>query len=335
MTQLKPSMPGAAAIGTLALLLAASPADAASPRQMPSFSRASEWVNSPPLTPAALRGKVVLIQFWTYTCINWLRTLSYVRTWAEKYKPHGLVVIGVHSPEFEVEKNLENVRRAAKQLRVGHPFVIDNDFAIWRAYDNHYWPALYIADAEGRIRYHHFGEGRYEQTEKMIQRLLAEAGNRNVPEAFIPVSGHGVEADADWSNLGSPETYLGSERTENFSSSTEKLRLNHWTRSGDWTVGRQSIVLQKPNGRIAYRFHARDLHLVMGARHGERVRMRVLIDGRPPGAAHGADVNAQGHGVVMEPRLYQLIRQSKPILDRTFEIEFLDSGVEALVFTFG
>jgi thiol-disulfide isomerase/thioredoxin len=347
MTPFKTSLATAAA-GTLsALLFVASPAEAASPLQMPSIDRGSIWLNTSPLKDAGLRGKVILVQFWTYTCINWLRTLPYIRAWADKYKAQGLVVIGVHSPEFEVGKDLENVRRSARELRVGHPVVIDNDFAIWRAYNNRYWPALYIADAQGRIRHHQFGEGRYEETEKVIQRLLAEAGNRGISSELVSVQGRGAEAAADWNNLQSPETYLGFDRTENFASAggrvsgarrvytvPTKLALNHWAVSGEWTIGEQAIVLHKANGRIVYRFHARDLHLVMGAR-GAPVRMRVLIDGKPPGAAHGADIDAQGNGLVAEPRLYQLVRQPKPILDRQFEIEFLDSGVEAFVFTFG
>lgn len=347
MTQLKTSFPTAAAATFSAFLLGASPAEAAPPREIPSFSRATEWLNSPALSAAALRGKVVVVQFWTFTCINWLRTLPYVRAWAEKYEAQGLVVIGVHSPEFEVEKNLQDVRQAATELRVDYPVAIDNDFAIWRAYNNRYWPALYIADAQGRIRHHQFGEGGYEQTEKIIQRLLAEAGNRGIRQDLVSVDGRGAEAAADWESLQSPETYVGSDRAENLASAggvfdkrrvyaaPVKLLLNHWALSGDWTIGKQAIVLNKANGRIMYRFHARDLHLVMGAARGAPVRLRVLIDGRPPGAAHGVDVDANGDGVVAEPRLYQLIRQPQPIIDRHFQIEFLDSGVEAFVFTFG
>ncbi len=336
-----------AAISMFAFLLTL-PADAAPIRQLPAFSQSGEWLNSPPLMPAALRGKVVLIQFWTYTCINWLRTLPYVRAWASKYKDHGLVVIGVHSPEFDVEKDLQNVRRAVTEMRIGYPVVTDNDFATWRAYDNHYWPALYIADDKGRIRYQHFGEGEYEETEKVIQRLLAEAGNRGVGQALVTVDARGAEAAADWRSLRSPETYVGFDRAENFASpggfvrnrshtytAATPLRLNHWSLSGDWAIGRQAIALHKANGRISYRFHARDLHLVMGSTSGKAVRMRVLIDGRPPGAAHGVDVDANGNGLVTEPRLYQLIRQPMPIIDRQLEIEFLDPGVEAFVFTFG
>jgi thiol-disulfide isomerase/thioredoxin len=301
------------------------------------------------LTAAGLRGKVVLIDFWTYSCINWLRSLPYVRAWAEKYKDQGLVVIGVHAPEFEFEKNVDNVRRAAKNMRVDYPIAIDSDHAIWRAFKNDYWPALYFVDAQGHIRHHQFGEGDYEQSERIVQQLLAEAGIRGVGHELVSVDGRGAEAAADWSSLKTPENYVGYERTENFVSSDgviadkhhvyaapARLRLNHWALSGDWTVQKQSVVLNKADGRIAYRFHARDLHLVMGpAARGASVRFRVLIDGQPPAAAHGTDVDEQGNGTVIEQRLYQLIRQPAPIADRQFEIEFLDSGVEAFSFTFG
>ena len=317
--------------------------------ELPSLGGATGWLNSPPLTAAGLRGKVVLIDFWTYSCINWRRTLPYVRAWAEKYKDQGLVVIGVHSPEFEFEKNVDNVRRAAKDMRIDYPIAIDSDHAIWRAFKNEYWPALYFVDAQGHIRHHHFGEGEYEQSEMIIQQLLAEAGNGGIGHDLVSVDARGAEAAADWGNLKSPENYVGYERTENFASpggavldkrrvyaAPARLRLNHWALSGDWTVEKQATVLNKANGRIAYRFHARDLHLVMGpAARGTSVRFRVLIDGQPPGAAHGVDVDEQGNGTVTEQRMYQLIRQPKPIADRQFEIEFLDSGVEAFAFTFG
>ena len=317
--------------------------------QFPSLGGATEWLNSQPLTPAGLRGKVVLIDFWTYTCINWLRTLPYVRAWAEKYKDQGLVVIGVHTPEFAFEKNVDNVRRAAKEMRIEYPIAIDSDYAVWRAFKNNYWPALYFIDAQGRIRHHQFGEGEYEQSEKVIQQLLAEAGSAAIGRELVSVDARGVEAAADWGNLRSPENYVGYERTENFASPggavlnkrhvyavPARLGLNQWALSGDWTVEKQAAVLNKANGRIAYRFHARDLHLVMGpAARGTSVRFRVLIDGQPPGAAHGVDVDEQGNGTVTEQRLYQLIRQPQPIADRQFEIEFLDPGVEAYAFTFG
>ena len=317
--------------------------------ELPALGSATGWLNSPPLTAAGLRGKVVLIDFWTYTCINWLRTLPYVRAWAEKYKNQGLVVIGVHAPEFAFEKNVDNVRRAAKDMRVDYPIAIDSDHAIWRAFKNEYWPALYFVDAQGRIRHHHFGEGEYEQSERVIQQLLTEGGNAGIDKKLVSVDGRGAEAAADWGSLRSPENYVGYERTESFASSggamldkrrvyaaPTRLRLNQWALSGDWTVGKQATVLNKANGRIAYRFHARDLHLVMGpAARGTSVRFRVLIDGQPPGAAHGIDVDDQGNGTVSEQRLYQLIRQPKPIADRQFEIEFFDSGVETFAFTFG
>jgi thiol-disulfide isomerase/thioredoxin len=317
--------------------------------ELPSLGGANEWLNSPPLTAAGLRGKVVLVDVWTYTCINWLRTLPYVRAWAEKYKGQGLVVIGVHSPEFPFEKNIDNVRRAAKDMRVDYPIAIDNDFAIWHALNNEYWPALYLVDAKGRIRHHQFGEGGYEQSERIIQQLLTEAGSGNVAGGVASIDAHGAEAPPDWGNLKSPENYVGYDRTENFASpggavlgatrlyaAPAKLKLNYWALSGDWTVGNRAAALNKPNGRIVYRFHARDLHLVMGpAAKGTSVRYRVLIDGQPPGAAHGIDVDNQGNGAVTEQRLYQLIRQPQPIADRQFEIEFLDPGVEAFAFTFG
>ena len=317
--------------------------------EFPSLGGATGWLNSPPLTPAGLRGKVVLIDVWTYTCINWLRTLPYVRAWAEKYKNQGLVVIGVHSPEFAFEKNVDNVRRAAKDMRVDYPIAIDSDHAVWGALKNEYWPALYIVDAQGRIRHHQFGEGEYEQSERIIQQLLAEAGNPGIANDLVSVDAGGAEAPADWGSLKSPENYVGYGRTENFASPggavadkrhgytvPARLKLNGWALSGDWTIRKPSTVLNKPNGRIAYRFHARDLHLVMGpAAPGTSVRFRVFIDGKPPGPAHGVDVDDQGNGTVAEQRMYQLIRQAKPIADRQFEIEFLDSGVEAFAFTFG
>jgi thiol-disulfide isomerase/thioredoxin len=317
--------------------------------ELPTFDGATGWLNSPPLTAAGLRGKVVLIDVWTYTCINWLRTLPYVRAWAEKYKNQGLVVIGVHSPEFAFEKNVDNIRRAAKDMRVDYPIAIDSDFAIWRALKNQYWPALYIVDAQGRVRHHQFGEGGYDQSERIIQQLLSEAGNSGIGHDLVSVDARGAEVAADWSDLRSPENYVGYGRTENFASpggavldkprvyaAPAQLKLNHWALSGDWRMQKQATALNKPNGRIAYRFHARDLHLVMGpAASGTSVRFRVLIDRKPPGAAHGVDVDDQGNGTVTEQRMYQLIRQPKPIADRQFEIEFLDPGVEAFAFTFG
>ena len=297
-----------------------------------SLETATAWLNSAPLTAAGLRGKVVLVSFWTYSCINWLRSQPYLRAWAEKYRDRGLVVVGVHSPEFGFEKDLDNVRRAAQALRVGYPIAVDSNHAIWDAFDNQYWPALYFIDAKGKTRHHHFGEGQYDRSEETIQQLLAAAGYPGVGAELVPVTGSGREAAADWSSLRSPESYLGSRRREN----PGEGKLNHWTLSGDWAVGNEAITLHSPGGKIGYRFHARDLHLVMGpAAAGAPGRFRVRLDGKVPGAAHGLDLDPQGTGQVTEPRLYQLIRQSQPIVDRGFEIEFLDPGVEAFGFTFG
>jgi thiol-disulfide isomerase/thioredoxin len=318
--------------------------------RMPSLAGATQWLNSPPLTADGLRGSVVLVDFWTYTCINWLRTLPYIRAWAEKYQDHGLVVIGVHTPEFDVEHDLDNVRRAVKDLRVDYPVAVDNDYAIWSAFDNHYWPALYFVDAQGQIRHHRFGEGDYEESEMILQQLLAETGiSGGVGHDLVSVDARGVEAAADWDSLRSPENYLGYERTEYFASSNgavldtphvyaapARLPLNHWALAGDWTLQRQAILLNQAEGRITYRFHARDLHLVMGPVARETpVRFRVRIDGQPPGAGHGTDVDDQGDGTVTEPRLHQLVRQPGPVSERTFEITFLDPGVQAYAFNFG
>ena len=314
----------------------------------PSLRGATAWLNSPPLTAEGLRGKVVLVDFWTFTCVNWLRTLPYVRAWAAKYKDKGLVVIGVHTPEFTVEHEIANVRRAAEAMRVGYPVAVDNDFGVWRAFNNNAWPAVYVADAQGRIRYHHLGEEEYERTERVIQQLLAEAGATGVPTDLSAVEPRGTEVAADWNDLKSGETYVGSEKAENFASPggasgkaqaytiPARLTLNRWGLAGEWTVGKEIATAGKPNARIAYRFHARDVNLVMGpGKAGGPVRFRVLVDGHAPEAAHGTDTDAQGSGTVTEPRLYQLIRQPKPIVDRTFEIEFLDPGVDAFCFTFG
>jgi thiol-disulfide isomerase/thioredoxin len=315
--------------------------------ELSSLGSATEWLNSQPLTANSLRGRVVLIDVWTYTCINWLHTAPYVRAWAEKYKDLGLVVIGVHAPEFPFERNVDNVRRAVKERGLSYPVAIDNDFAIWRAFRNIAWPALFFIDAQGRVRHQHFGEGEYEQSERFIKKLLAEAGATGIGQELISVEGIGPEAAADWSSLRSPETYVGYERTERFAglavrdknhvyAGTAKLGFNQWGLSGDWTVTRGAAALNKAGGRIAYRFRARDLHLVMGpAAVGRPVRFRVFVDGQPPGPAHGVDVDDQGNGTATEQRLYQLIRQPKPITDRLFEIEFLDPGVEAFAFTFG
>jgi thiol-disulfide isomerase/thioredoxin len=317
--------------------------------ELPSFGGATGWINSPPLTPAGLRGQVVLVDFWTYTCINWLRQLPYLRAWAEKYSGQGLVVVGVHTPEFPFEHDAGNVRRAVRDMRIDYPVAIDNDYAVWSAFDNNYWPALYFADAQGRIRHHHFGEGEYQQSEMIIQQLLAETGSTDAGHDLVSVDARDAEAPADWASLRSPENYTGYERTENFASPGDavlgehhayttpaQLRLNHWALSGDWTIEEQAATLNEAGGQITYRFHARDLHLVMGpAVPGTSVRFRVLIDGQPPGAAHGADVDDQGTGTVAEQRLHQLIRQPGPITDRTFEITFLDPGIQAYSFTFG
>jgi thiol-disulfide isomerase/thioredoxin len=339
--------------GRLAALAAAVPqpgcAAAGAERSMPSLGGAAGWLNSPPLTADGLRGRVVLVQFCTYTCINWLRTLPHVRAWAAKYAPRGLVVLGVHTPEFEFEKDVGLVRPALAGMGVDYPVALDPGYAVWRAFRNAYWPALYLVDASGRIRHQHFGEGEYEGSERQIQRLLAESGAAGVGGDLVRVDARGVELGADWGSLRTPETYLGYDRAESFASpgglladaqreyaAPPALRLNQWALSGAWTVGRQSAVLERPGGRIACRFHARDLHLVMGAAgRGKRARFRVRVDGEPPGAAHGADTDAGGGGVAAEPRLYQLVRQPAPVVDRRFEIEFLDAGAEAFAFTFG
>jgi len=321
--------------------------------KLPSLRNATAWLNSTPLTAADLRGKVVLVEFWTYSCINWRRQLPYVRAWAGKYKAQGLVVIGVHSPEFSFEKRIDNVRQAAKEIGIDYPIAVDNDHAIWRDFNNEYWPALYFIDAQGRIRHHQFGEGEYQQSELIIQQLLYESGVANVSHELVSINPEGAEAAADWNDLKSGENYVGYGRTENFVSPggarpdrrdgyalPARLELNQWALSGDWTMGREAVVSNeasnKADGRIIYRFHARDLHLVMGpATPGMPVRFRVLIDGHPPGTAHGVDVDEQGNGTASEPRMYQLIRQPGPIVDRQFEIQFLDSGAEAFSFTFG
>lgn len=331
------------------ILLAAVLAGATGNAELSALGTASGWINTAPLTPAGLKGKVVLIDFWTYTCINWLRTLPYVRAWTEKYQEQGLVVIGVHTPEFGFEKNVDNVRRAVKDLRVEFPVAMDNAYSIWRGFDNHYWPALYFVDAQGKVREHQFGEGDYAKAERVIQRLLMETGAKGVSRDLVSVEGSGVEAPPNWGNLKSPENYLGYLRTENFASPGGAMRgapklysippslgLNAWALSGNWTMGAEATVLNMPMGRVVYRFHARDLHLVMGpGTPGKSVRFRVLIDGEPPGAAHGVDVDEQGNGVADWQRMYQLIRQSGPIGDRQFEIQFLDAGMEIFAFTFG
>jgi thiol-disulfide isomerase/thioredoxin len=316
--------------------------------RMPALGGATGWLQTQPLATAGLRGKVVLIDFWTYSCVNWVRTLPYVRAWAEKYRSAGLVVIGVHSPEFEFEKSVDNISRAVADLRVTYPVAIDSDFALWRAFSNEYWPALYVTDAQGRIRHHQFGEGGYERTERVIQQLLAETGAANVDRNLVAVSAQGVEVAADEAHLKSPETYVGYGRAERFAARRadrdkaavyavpDRLNLNQWGLAGDWTIEHERARLNAAHGRIAYRFHARDLNLVMGpSAGGAAVRFRLRVDGQPPGDHHGIDVDAQGFGTATEQRLYQLIRQRGPIADRLFEIEFLDGGIEAYVFTFG
>jgi thiol-disulfide isomerase/thioredoxin len=316
--------------------------------ELPALTGATAWLNSPPLTPEALRGKVVIADFWTYTCINWLRQLPYVRAWAKKYAEHGLVVLGVHTPEFSFEHDVDNVRRAIADMGIAYPVAIDNDYAVWGAFGNHYWPALYFADAQGLIRHHHFGEGEYEQSEMVIQQLLAEAG-ASPDGGLVAVDARGAEVAADWASLQSGENYTGYERTENFASpgglSPEKphryeqpgrLSLNDWALSGDWTVGGEAATLNSPGGQIANRFHGRDLNLVMGsADPGSAVRYEVRLDGQPAGAAHGADTDELGSGVLTQQRLHQLIRQPGPIVDCTVEITFLDRGAQAFCFTFG
>lgn len=318
--------------------------------RLPPLSGAVEWINSEPLSAEGLRGKVVLIDFWTYSCVNCLRALPYVRAWADKYKDQGLVVIGVHAPEFAFEKSLPNVRRAVQDLKLDYPVAVDNQYAIWRAFKNQYWPAHYFIDAQGRIRHHHFGEGAYAQSERVIQQLLAEAGHAVAPgQGLVSVSADGVQAAADFGNAKSPETYLGWERAQHFVSpgglvrdarhayaGVPALQLNEWTLAGDWTVGREHAVSERANARVAFRFHARDLHLVLGpAADGKPVRYRVLVDGKPPQADHGVDVDEQGRGRIEAQRLYQLVRQAGPVTERLFEIEFLDPGAQAFAFTFG
>ncbi|AOJ26915.1 cytochrome c biogenesis protein DipZ [Burkholderia seminalis] len=319
---------------------------------LPSLDGAVQWLNSPPLTAAGLRGKVVLVDFWTYSCINCLRTLPYTNAWARKYAPYGLVVIGVHAPEFAFERDIGNVKKAVHDLGIDYPVAIDNGYAIWRAFNNEYWPAHYFVDAQGRVRHHHFGEGEYAQSERAIQSLLAEAGHPealNVPLGLAGAPANGALAAADSADVRSPETYVGYTRAESFTSPGGAVRdaahrydaparpdLNDWGLAGTWNVGAERASLAAPDGRIVYRFHARDLHLVLGpGANGQPVRFRVTLDGAAPGAAHGTDVDAQGYGTVTGQRLYQLVRQPGAIADRTFAIEFLDPGVDAYAFTFG
>ena len=340
-------------------MMAASPAMMMAPKapaadtlpvegSLPSLAGATEWLNGPPLTAEGLKGKVVLVDFWTYSCINCLRAIPYVQAWAAKYKDQGLVVIGVHAPEFAFEKNVNNVRKAVADLGITYPVAIDNNYAVWRAFNNEYWPAHYFIDAEGRIRHHHFGEGDYKGSERIIQQLLAEAGHAPTAVGLVAVDPAGVEAAADMGDVHSPETYIGEERAQNFISpggavngvqhvySVGTPHLNEWGLSGDWTVGAEQAALNAPGGSIVYRFHARDLHLVLGpGPDGAPVPFQVTIDGAPPAANHGADTDEAGQGVVTGHRLYQLVRQTGPIADHTFEIKFLKPGIQAFAFTFG
>jgi thiol-disulfide isomerase/thioredoxin len=313
-----------------------------------SFKGATSWLNSEPLTPESLRGKVVVVDFLTYTCINWLRTLPYVRAWAEKYRAAGVVTVGVHTPEFSFEKDLDNITGALKAMNVGFPIAVDSDYGVWNAFDNHYWPALYFADAEGRIRHHHYGEGEYEQSEMVIQQLLVEAGSSPGRER-VAVEPRGLEVAADWATLRTPETYTGFDRAESFASpeglrpgkpqpytTPAQLRLNEWALSGDWTIDGQPATSNTAGGQVTCRFHARDVNLVMGpATRGTPLRYRVLVDGQPPGAAHGDDVDEAGNGTLAQQRLHQLVRQQDRIVDRTVEITFLDPEAQVFCFTFG
>jgi thiol-disulfide isomerase/thioredoxin len=316
--------------------------------RLPGFEGATGWLNSSPLTPDGLAGKVVLVDFWTFTCINWLRTLAFVRAWSEKYRDRGLVVIGVHTPEFPFERDVENVREAAQAMRVEYPIALDSDYGVWSVFGNRYWPAVYLADAEGRIRYHHFGEGEYDDGEWMIQHLLREAGSEDIDEELVSVTAEGFEAQADWTNLRSPETYLGYQQGQNLDSpegvaydeprgyvAPESLQLNTWALAGNWTIEGRASVLNEAGGRIAFRFHARDVHLVLRSRAGTAVPFRVAVDREAPRDSHGLDVDEEGNGTLVQPRLYQLVREPGEITERTFEITFLGGGVEAYVFTFG
>jgi thiol-disulfide isomerase/thioredoxin len=311
-------------------------------RHIPPLDGATEWLNSEPLGPSELRGQVVVVNFWTLTCINWLRTEPYVRAWSQTYRDDGLVVIGVHTPEFSFEHDLDRVRQATTARGIDYPVAVDNDYEIWNAFDNHYWPALYFVDADGIIRDDHFGEGRYEQSERVIQKLLG------VERDFVAAVGLGVEAEADWGHLRTPETYLGYERSEHFASPggaafderrayelPERLRSNHWALAGEWTIGHEKVVLDQAGGSIAYRFHARDAHLVLSAGARQPIPFRVLLDGEAPGSSHGVDVDEDGNGLLADGRLYQLVREHDAVRERTLEITFLEPGAEAYVFTFG
>jgi thiol-disulfide isomerase/thioredoxin len=317
---------------------------------MPSLDGAVGWLNSSPLNRESLRGKVVLVNFWTYTCINSIRPQPYIKAWVTKYRDAGLVVIGAHTPEFSFEKQSENVETAVRDLKITYPIAIDTNYEIWRAFNNEAWPAQYLIDGKGRIRYHHFGEGEYGEIERVIQELLEENGaTGGFPSGATSVSAVGIEAPPDWTNERSPETYLGYRQAQNFASPEKlhkdsvqvfspppKLSLNHWALSGSWNVNAESAVLQVVPGKLIFRFHSRDLHLVLApGKDAKPVRFVVRLDGAAPGENCGGDTAPDGSGQIREPRLYQLIRQKGPIVERTFEIEFLDPGVHALDFTFG
>lgn len=348
------SMAGALTLGLSELVNAAGKSTDSFEKQLTrgelsSLSRANSWLNTDKLNPSELKGKVVLINFCTYTCINWLRQLPYVREWYNKYKDEGLVVVGVHTPEFSFEHNLTNVNGSFANLNVGYPVAIDNDRIIWNAFNNNYWPAIYILDGKGKIRHQQFGEGGYEDCERVIQQLLTKPGTANLNNDLVSPDGKAIEAPADWPNLKSSENYLGEARTENFVSVGKAprkgrklypvpgiLKLNQWSLSGEWVVKDESITLQQTGGSIVCQFHARDLHLVMGpSTSGQSISFKVLIDGEVPGFTNGTDVDGNGVGVVTEQRLYQLIRQQTNITSRRFEILFLDPAVEAFAFTFG
>jgi hypothetical protein len=317
--------------------------------RLASFEGATGWLNSDPLTPDGLRGRVVLVDFWTYTCINWLRTLPYLRAWTAKYQDDGLTAIGVHTPEFDFEGNINNVIAQARSLGVEYPIAVDSEYAVWSAFANHYWPALYIADEEGRIRFHHFGEGEYPMTEMVIQQLLLDAGADGIDQDLVMVESSGLEVAADWRTLQSPETYVGYNQSTGFAQEgvarfdeplaytpPGRLHLNSWGLSGNWTAAGHAAVLNERGGRIAFQFHARDLNLVMGpSSPGASIPFRVFLDGQLAKDAHGSDVDSDGSGMVSDQRTYQLIRQPGAIADRLFEVEFLDAGVEAYCFTFG
>jgi thiol-disulfide isomerase/thioredoxin len=297
---------------------------------LPSLDGATEWLNSEPLDPDGLRGRVVLVNFWTWTCINWLRQEPYVREWSRAYRDDGLVVIGVHTPEFSFEHEIEGVRRANRERAIDYPVAVDNQYDVWNAFANRYWPALYFVDRDGVIRDEHFGEGRYEESEQVIQRLLG------VERELVSVQGMGVEAEADWEHLRTPETYLGYSRGERLATeSPERLGLNQWALVGEWTIGSEGVALDQAGGSIAFRFHARDAHLVMASGTDAEIPFRVLVDGAPPGASHGVDVDGDGNGVLRDGRMYQLVREQDDVRERTLEIAFLEPGARAYAFTFG